>query len=282
MTGRRGGRAARALRGAVVLTGIAAFAFPVFLMISGSLRPNAEMFAYAGRLSVFSFVPAAPTLDAYRRVFALPLFERQLLNTIGLGLFLATTTTATSTLAAYALARLRFRGRELIFLVMIATLMIPVDVVLPPLFFVVRDLGLIDTFWGLALPFVFSPIGVYLIRQAIQEVPIELDHAAALDGAGRWEVLRTAILPNIKSALLATFLMHFVIVWEWYLWALTALRSDDQQLAQVAIAGLIDPLRSSDYALVFAAAAVTVTPAFLVFALLQRFLVASTVSSAGK
>jgi ABC-type glycerol-3-phosphate transport system permease component len=267
---------------ALVLAGAALFALPVLLMLSGSLRPNAEMFAYAGHLSPFSFLPAAPTLDAYRRVLALPLFFRQLANTVLLGLFLASVSTVTATLAAYALARLGFRGRGALFWLMLATLFIPVDIVLPPLFFVVADLHLVDSFWGLALPFVFSPMAVYLLRQAIAEVPVELDHAAALDGAGPWEVLRTAILPNIRASLLATWLMHFVIVWEWYLWPLTVLRSDRMQLAQVAISGLIDPLRSSDYALVFAAAVLTVVPAFLVFAVLQRFLTASTVSSAGK
>ena len=76
--------------------------------------------------------------------------------------------------------------------------------------------------------------------------------------------------------------MHFVFVWEWYLWPLTIIRQDDQQLAQVAISGLIDPLRSSDYALVFAAAILTILPAFVIFAALQRFLTKSVATSGGK
>ena len=84
------------------------------------------------------------------------------------------------------------------------------------------------------------------------------------------------------AALVATWLIHFVFVWEWYLWPITIMRRDDGQLAQVAISGLVDPLRASDYALVFAAAVVTVLPAFVVFALLQRFLTATNATSGGK
>lgn len=259
-----------------------AFALPLLLLLTGSFRTNSEMFRYAGELSWFSLVPAEPTLDAYRRIGELPLFFRQLANTVILGLFMATATTIVSALAAYPLARIPFRGRSGLFFLMLATLFIPVDVVLPPLFFVVRDLSLIDDFWGLALPFVFAPMGVYLLRQAMLEVPMELDQAATLDGAGPLEVLRTCILPNIKPALVATWLIHFVFVWEWYLWPITIMRRDDGQLAQVAISGLVDPLRASDYALVFAAAVVTVLPAFVVFALLQRFLTATNATSGGK
>jgi ABC-type glycerol-3-phosphate transport system permease component len=260
----------------------AIFVAPILLALAASFRDNSEMYRHAGSLSLWTFLPSEPTLDAYRRAIALPRLPMQLFNTVLLGFVMATGTTVSSLLAGYALSRFRFRGREALFLLMLFTLFIPVDVILPPLFFVIRDLGLIDSFWGLALPFIFSPVGVYLIRQAIEEVPRELDHAASLDGAGLWEVLRTAILPNIRGALIACWLMHFVFVWEWYLWPLTAMRRDDGQLAQVAIAGLIDPLRSTDYALVFAAAILTIVPAFIVFALLQRFLTSSQVTTGGK
>lgn len=259
-----------------------AFLLPMVVLLSGSFRPNAEMYRYADDLSLWTILPRTPTLDAYARALDLPVFLRQLANTVGLGLFMASTTTVVSLMTAFALARFRFRGREGLFLIMLATLFIPIDVVLPPLFLVVRDIGLIDSFWGMALPFIFSPLGVYILRQAIEEVPRELDHAAMLDGAGPWEVLRTAILPNVKGALLACWLMHFVFVWEWYLWPLTAMRRDSGQLAQVAVSGLIDPLRSTDYALVFAAAVITILPAFLTFLLLQRFLTASGATTGGK
>ncbi|MBB3962952.1 carbohydrate ABC transporter permease [Rhizobium metallidurans] len=260
----------------------AVFVLPILFAVTASLRENSDMYRYAGSLSLWAFLPAEPTFDAYRRALGLPRLQAQLFNTVLLGFVMATGTTISSLLAGYALSRFRFRGRKALFLLMLFTLFIPVDVILPPLFFVVRDLGLIDSFWGLALPFIFSPIGVYLIRQAIEEVPRELDHAAALDGAGLWEVLRTAILPNIRGALIACWLMHFVFVWEWYLWPLIAMRRDDGQLAQVAISGLIDPLRSTDYALVFAAAILTIVPAFVIFAILQRFLTPSQATSGGK
>lgn len=240
------------------------------------------MHRFASALSIWTLLPAAPTLDAYARVLDLPLFARQLANTVVLGAFVATATTLTSVFAACALARPPMRGRGVVFGFLLPTLFVPVDVVLPPLFFVVRDLGLIDDFRGLAPPFVFSPIGVHLLRQTIQEVPRELDQACMLDGGGAWEALRTAILPNIRGALIACWLMHFVFFWERYLRPLAVMRRDGGQLAQVAIAGLADPLRSADYALVFAAAVLAILPAFATFALLQRFLTASHATTGGR
>ncbi len=261
---------------------VAAFVLPLVLLVAGSFRPNAEMFRYAGQLSVHSIVPQEPTLDAYARLLDRPLFFWQLWNTVLAGFVLATFATAVAALAAYPLARFDLRGGRVVFAVMLATVVIPLDAVVPPLFFVIRDLRLLDTFWGLVLPFVFAPLAIFLLMQAIAEVPVELDHAAALDGAGALEILRTAILPNIRPALLAVWLMNFVFVWEWFLWPVIAMRRDDGQLAQVAITGLLDPLGGSDYAIVFAGAVAIVLPASVVFVLLQRFLVETIITSSGR
>lgn len=258
------------------------FALPIVLLVTGSLRPNEEMFRYAGSLSIFSILPERPTFAAYSRLMERPLFFWQLANTIVAGVVLASLVTVVALMAAYPLARWKMTGSKALFALMLATIFIPLDVVLTPLFFVIRDLSLIDTFWGMVLPFVFSPLAVYLVRQSIEEVPVEFDHAATLDGAGPIEILRTAILPNIKPALLAVWLMNFVFVWEWFLWPLIAMRRDDGQLAQVAITGLLDPMGGSDHALVFAGAVATVLPAFVMFAVLQRFLVETIVSAGGK
>lgn len=268
--------------GAATLALVLLFTVPMILMVAGSFRPNEEMFRFSGELSIFTFLPQHPTIAAYARLLERPLFFWQLGNTIVAGVVLASLATLLSLLAAYPLARWRLRGGQALFLVMLATTFIPLDIILTPLFFVVRDLRLIDNFWGLVLPFVFSPLSIYLVKQAIEEVPAELDHAAALDGAGPLEILRTAILPNIKPSLLAVWLMNFVFVWEWFLWPTIAMRRDSGQLAQVAITGLLNPLGVDDNALVFAGAVATTVPAFIVFILLQRFLVETIVSSGGK
>lgn len=267
---------------AFTLLGMLCFAVPLLLLISGSFRSNAEAFRYAGELSLHSLIPKDPTLDGYQRLAQRPLFLLQIWNTVLAGVVLATATTIVAVLAAFPLARHRFKGRSALFMIMLATWFIPLDVVMPPLFFVARRLALLDSFWGLVLPFVFSPMAIYLLRQAILEVPVELDQAAALDGAGPFGILRTAILPNIRAPLLAVWLMHFVFIWGWFLWPIIIMQRDDGQLAQVAIAGLLDPLGGNDYSLVFAGAVATVVPAFIIFTLLQRFLVESAASSGGK
>jgi ABC-type glycerol-3-phosphate transport system permease component len=240
------------------------------------------MFRFASELSVFSIVPAMPTFDAYGRLLDRPLFFVQLWNTVLSGVVLATLATATSVLAAYPLSRSNLVGRRALFILILGTAFVPLDVVLPPLFFVVRDIGLLDSFWGLVLPFVFSPVSIFLAKQAIDEVPQELEFAAALDGASPLEILRTAVVPNIRSTLLAIWLLNFVFVWEWFLWPVVGMTRDEGQLAQVAITGLLDPLGGNDYAIVFAGAVATVLPAFVVFVLMQRFLVASIISGSGK
>jgi ABC-type glycerol-3-phosphate transport system permease component len=249
----------------------AAFLLPLLLGLSAAFRPEAETFRYGAELSLWTFLPRSPTLENFQAALGRDFFLRQLANTLVVGAVQSTLTLALAVLAAFPLARMRFRGKEVLFFAILATLYLPFEAVLVPLFLVVRDLGMLDSFSGLVLPWVASPIAVYLLRQAMQEIPRELDEAALVDGAGLWGILRVVVVPNVWPAMVTVWLFTFVFVWDYYLWPLVVIDDPSKQMVQVSIAGLFNPQERAPYGTAFAAAALSAGPVLVAFLFLQRF-----------
>jgi ABC-type glycerol-3-phosphate transport system permease component len=269
------------MQGVRLLIGLL-FITPVLFMISGAFRPDEETFRYSATLSLYTFIPSQPSLDAFSLLSQRPHFGRHLVNTVVMGVVLATATTLVVALAAYPLARMRFRGRSALFFGMVTTVFIPLDVIIVPLFFIIRDMNLLNTFWGLLLPWVFSPLHVYLARQAMQEIPPDLEEAALVDGASFIQILVYVILPNLMPTLITIWLLNFISVWDWFLWPLVAMQDMTQQMVQVGIANLFDPLVRTNYSLVFAGALVAVAPVFIIFFALQRYFLQTVAHSGSK
>jgi len=249
------------------------FVVPLWLGVAAAFRPEGELFRFGDRLSLHTFIPAAPTLENFSSALNRPGFLRQIGNTLFVAITVASGAAALATLAAFPIARMRFRWREMIFVAILATIFIPFEAVLVPLYLVVRDFGLVDTWWGLMLPAMVSPVGVFLMRQAMMEVPVELDEAAMLDGAGAVEILRTAILPNVWPAVVTVWLFSFVTTWNWLLWPLAIIKSPDKQVIQVGILGYLQTVTRVPYADVFAATVLSIGPVLIAFLALQRFYV---------
>jgi multiple sugar transport system permease protein len=161
---------------------------------------------------------------------------------VGNSLLLALVTTAvqlvTSSTAAYAFSRLPFPGRGMVFAVYLATMMIPLQVLIVPLFVQLRDFGLLNTYLGALLPTFASAFGIFLLRQAINQVPRELDEAAMLDGAGHFRTFFSIVLPNIRPALATLTVFAFMGSWNSFLWPLVVLRREELQTLPVVLAGL--------------------------------------------
>jgi ABC-type glycerol-3-phosphate transport system permease component len=251
-------------------------------MLSGALRSEAEMFRYSATLSLWTFIPREPTMAAFLQLPGREFFFLQLGNTVLMGLVLASSSTLVTILAAYPLARLRFPGRQSIFFAMVATIFIPLDVIISPLYLAVRDLNLANTFWGLLLPWIFSPLSIYLMRQAMQDIPVEQEEAAIIDGAGLLQILRYIIVPNVIPAIITVWLLNFMFVWDWFLWPLVAMQEPGGQMVQVGIASFFSPLIRTNFAQVFAASVVATLPVFVVFLALQRFFMQTMAFSGGK
>lgn len=163
-------------------------------------------------------------------------FDRYYLNT----LLMATATTLgvllTSSLAGFGLAKYRFRGRRAVFVLVLATLMVPFQTLLVPMYLIVRDLGWLDTYAGIIVPFAVQGFGIFLMRQFILSVPDQLLDAARLDGAGELRIYRDIVLPMCKPALAALAIFTFLGSWNLFLWPLVVASSPEHWTVQVGIA----------------------------------------------
>jgi multiple sugar transport system permease protein len=182
-----------------------------------------------------------------------------------------------SVLAAYAFARLRFPGRDALFWVYVATLMVPATVTVVPLYLMMAEAGLRNTFWALVLPFMFgSPYAIFLLRQYFRAIPADLINAAHLDGANTLDIIVHVVLPSSRPILITLTLITVVSQWNNFLWPLVITSGSKWQVLTVATAGLQSRF-DSQWTLVMAATTVAIVPLIALFVVLQRHIVASIV-----
>ena len=175
-------------------------------------------------------------------------------------------------LAAYAFARMAFRGRDLLFALLLSTMMVPPAVLLVPNFIVGRDLGLVDTLWGILLPGFAGAFGVFLLRQAFLNIPAELEQAARIDGCGSWGILCNVVLPLSKPALITLGLFTFMGAWNMFEWPLVVLSNQDYYPLTVGLS-FFRAETSSDWPRIFAASVMGAAPLIALFLAAQRYLV---------
>jgi ABC-type glycerol-3-phosphate transport system permease component len=198
--------------------------------------------------------------------------DRYLANSFIYAVLITTAQLFFNILAAYAFARMHFRGRDLLFALLLSTMMVPPAVLLVPNFIVVRDLGLVDTLWGILLPSFASAFGVFLLRQAFLNIPAELEQAARIDGCGSWGILWNVVLPLSKSALITLGLFTFMGAWNMFEWPLVVLSNQDYYPLTVGLS-FFRAETSSDWPRIFAASAMGAAPLIALFLVAQRYLV---------
>lgn len=256
----------------VIIIGALVMFFPFLWTVITSISPDASLTVKP------SFWPDNPSFDAYTQLFA----ERPFGRVIGNSILLATITTAvqlfTSATAAYAFSRLPFRGRGVIFAVYLATMMVPLQVLIVPLFAELKAFGLLNTYLGALLPTFASVFGIFLLRQAVNQVPRELDEAATLDGAGHFRLFFTIILPNIRPALATLTVFAFMGSWNSFLWPLVVLRKPELQTLPIALAGLQGQY-STEWDIVMAGSVVSILPMLAIYIFAQKYVIQGVASS---
>jgi multiple sugar transport system permease protein len=257
---------------ALFLTGFV-FIVPFLWMFLTSFKPTEDVFRYTSPLTWKTFIPPVPTLANYVAIFTTWNFQRDLMNTMIAASGQVIGACLTSTLAAFVFARLRFPGRDVLFAFTMLTAFVPFDVVVVPLYIVMKSLGLVSTYWALFLPFSFSPFGIFLMRQAFLEIPRELDEAARLEGASLIQVFWHVILPNAIPALVTLALVQFMWSWNSYLWPLVIMQDPNRQVVQVTIAKFRTVANFPLFGELFASATAATVPIMLLFFWLQRFYV---------
>ena len=221
-------------------------------------------------------LPRPPTLDNYTG-----------LGEAGFGRALAVTALMTavitlgqltfSVLAAYAFARLEFPGRDALFWVYVATLMVPATVTVVPLYLMMAEMGLRNTFWALVLPFMFgSPFAVFLLREYFRGIPADLLRAARIDGANTLDVIVHVVVPSSKPILATLTLITVVSQWNSFMWPLVITSGDRWRVLTVATAGL-QTQYNAQWTLVMAATTVAIVPLVVLFMVFQRHIVRSIV-----
>ena len=246
---------------------------PFIWMISTSLKDSQFVLTFPPQ-----FIPNPITLDSYRRLFELYPMARMFGNSMFAAILTTVGQLITCSMAAYAFSRMNFRGRDILFLIYLATLMVPFQVTITPLFILMRIFGWINTYQGLILPGVFSAFGTFLLRQYFLTLPKELEEAAFLDGASHFTVFWRVILPLTKPALATLAVFAFMGSWNAFLWPLFVLNDLNLMTLPVGLATLHGRWLT-EWNLVMAGAVITILPMLIVYLFAQQYLVKGFVMS---
>ena len=242
------------------------FALPLLWMISASLKRNIDVFTLPVK-----WIPDPVRWVNYIDVWA---GDPPLLRYFGNSVIVATVAVAgelfTSSLAGYAFARMRFKGRDRLFLLYIATSIVPTQLLLVPRFMFFQAVGLYDTLWALILPSMFTVFGTFLMRQHFSTVPGEFAEAARIDGAGEWSIYWRIYLPMARPVLAALAILGFVWSWNSYETPLIMLSTDENYTLPVGLTRFVDGDGGLAGGLSMAAATSSVVPMVIVFLVFQR------------
>ncbi|CAL9451654.1 Diacetylchitobiose uptake system permease protein DasC [Streptomyces sp. enrichment culture] len=264
---RRPGRTAAEATALVVA---AVVAFPLYWMVLSAFKPAGEIRSDEPRPWT-----SAPTLDSFRRVFGQQDFGRYFLNSVVVAVAVVIASAFIAFLAATAVTRFRFRLRTTLLIMFLVAQMVPVEALTIPLFFVMRDLGQLNTLWSLILPHIaFSlPFAIWMLRGFVKGVPEALEEAAYMDGASRARFLWQILFPLVLPGLVATSVFSFISAWNDFLFAKSFIISDiSQSTLPMALLVFYKP-DDPDWGGVMAASTVMTIPVLVFFVLVQRRLV---------
>lgn len=216
-----------------------------------------------------TLLPESLHLDNYRTVLGDTAFVRYFLNSVLVAGITVASVLITSSMAGYAFAKFEFPGRRVLFVLVLATLMIPFQVRVIPLYVLASDLGLLDSYAGLVLPGLVDAFGIFLMRQYLQSIPSELIDAARVDGASELTIFVRIVLPLAKPALAALAIFSLVASWESFLWPLLVISSPDKYTLPLGLAQFSGRFVTR-VDLQMAASALTILPMLIVFLIMQR------------
>jgi multiple sugar transport system permease protein len=260
----RRGHRVTVIIGAALAVGALITAFPFIWMLATSVKPQSESLNYPPTL-----LPRAPTLKYFQALFTELDFGQYLANTVivvligGIGLLLMA-------MAGYAFAKFDFRGKQWMFFLVLATMMIPVQVTMIPTYLILNGMRLTNTLVGIALPTLVSGFSIFLFRQFMSTIPTEVLEAARLDGAGEFRTFLLIVLPLSKPILAVQAVLTFIAGWNSFLWPLII--ANDQHLYTLSVGlSLLNKEIAVNPSLQMAAATVMVVPILIVFIVFQRY-----------
>ena len=243
------------------------FTLPFFLMLSSAFKSAAEILRIPPTL-----FPRDPSFDAFRTVIDEAPYFRWFGNSLLVSSSVTLLVLLTSSLAGYIFAKFVFPGRDLLFVLLLVTMMVPFPVLLIPSYLVVNEMGLINSLLALIVPGMASAFGIFLMRQFIAGIPNDLIEAARLDGASEWAIYARIVLPLARPPMAALGIFTFLGAWNDYLWPLIVINDLEKSTLPLALT-FFNSQHAQRYDLVMAAAAMAVIPVIIVFVVFQRQIV---------
>jgi len=246
---------------------------PFFWMLSTSLKGRAEVFSIP-----IQWIPEVPLWSNYVKALTVLPFGTYALNTLILEIFIITGKVLSCTLVAYGFSRFRFKGREFLFMLMLATQLIPEQVTMIPTFMVFSELGWVNTFLPLIVPSFFgSPFYIFLVRQYLQSIPHELDEAAKIDGAGAFRTLVWVMLPLLRPVMTIVVVFTFMDVYDDFMHPLLYLNDPEKFTLAVGLANFVSA-HGTEWNLLMAASTVMLLPLLLIYYFAQKNLIGGIAS----
>jgi ABC-type glycerol-3-phosphate transport system permease component len=266
------------IRWVIYIALVVIFILPFIWMTLGSLRLEREIFSYLFPLSWRTFVPIEWTLQNYLDVLGLSEegkrfgfdFGRNLANSFIVSSAVVASSLVFNTMAAYFFARLPFPHKNALLIYVVATMLVPFEVTIVPLYIVVRGLDIQNTYWAMILPWFASPFVVFALIQFFREIPMDLDEAAIMDGANYLQILARVIVPLSIPGLVTMALLEFQFIWNLFFWPLIAVSANELQVIQVAISSQTTQTQVF-WGRTFAGATLASLPVIIMFIILQRY-----------
>lgn len=263
----------RSLTWMLLVIGAVTMILPFLWMVSTALKENQFVLSMPPQL-----IPNPVSLESFTRLTELYPIVRIFGNSVFVAVAITLGQLITCSMAAYAFARMKFRGSNVLFVLYLATLMIPSQVTITPLFIMMRYLDWINTYQGIIAPGVFSAFGTFLLRQSFLSLPRELEEAAFIDGASHWTVFRKIILPLARPALATLTVFAFMDAWNAFLWPLFVARNIEIMTLPVALSTLHGRYLT-EWNLVMAGGVITIVPMVIVFIFAQKYFIRGVVMS---
>jgi ABC-type glycerol-3-phosphate transport system permease component len=246
----------------LLLMGGVVMVMPFVFMLATSLKDNSEVYE-------LNLLPRAPTLDNYAYILSHSLFLRWFVTSLVVAVVTTLSVLFFDSLVGYTLAKFRFRGRGLVFVAILSTLMIPTEMLVIPWYVMAKNLGWLDSVWGIMFPGMVTGFGVFLMRQFFLGVPDELIDAARMDGLNEFQIFWEVALPLVAPALSALAIFVFLGNWTAFLWPLIVTTSPNLYTIPVGLASLSGEFQT-DWEMIMTGSSIATLPTLLVFILLQR------------
>ena len=261
---------------ALLIVGAMIALLPMMWMLSASVMPTGEASAYPPR-----FFPSTVTFSHYGELFTRLNLGRYLFNSAFIALTVTAVSLVINSMAGYAFAKLRFRGRDRAFKILSLGLVLPVQVAMLPLFLLMKNLHLINTYWGVIIPGMSSIFGIFLIRQYALSIPDDMLDAARIDGASELRIYWEVVVPGILPILATLAIWTFLATWNDFMWPLIVLSDESHYTLPVALANLSGE-HVQDTELMMAGSVLTVIPVLAVFLFLQRYYIQGVMAGSVK